>query len=187
MALIADKRAAAAQLYVFQRNANFSLFIYSKKLKRWETINTAISLSLILFASGGAIAGWQMWKSKGGAWVWGVVTAINLVATLCKPVIDPVKRVSRYSKLCAAYTEACSDLDSAIHSMERSLDFTAEVDSARKKAEARFSALKLQDDVRISKKMEDDAKDFVDKKFPVAKMWLPPIEIQKSDAVHGGA
>src|SRR5262245_21201645 len=87
-------------IYDQYRTSLFNVKYFGHVLSQAQKINLLSEILVAIGATtGGAIAGWSIWKQELAAPVWAVIAGAAAVIATIKPIIRLPEKVERFSKL----------------------------------------------------------------------------------------
>ncbi|MEW6608046.1 MAG: hypothetical protein AB1414_11445 [bacterium] len=91
---ISHEKRILNEAFITWYNSRYYELIASELLAKWEMVDRFIQIGIILTATGGTVAGWQLWNQPGMKIVWSVLCGIvSFMAIMHKVfcVVDKIK------------------------------------------------------------------------------------------------
>jgi hypothetical protein len=102
-------------IYDAYRDAALNRLYYGIKLARYRQLNFWVEIAIAIGATGsGGIAGFAVWGTIPGSYVWLVISGLAAVLALVKPVLQLGGRIENYTKLYAGYTNVFLELKEVV-------------------------------------------------------------------------
>src|SRR5438045_3793159 len=81
-------------------HGEYRTFLLNKKyygyhLGRYQRINRTMEILIAVGATGSGIAGLAVWQAGVGASVWAVISALSIILSTIKPILDIPKQIER--------------------------------------------------------------------------------------------
>jgi hypothetical protein len=105
-----DKNHPVWDVYDLYRTARLNVKYYCGRLNKIQRLNFWMEFALAATASSSAIAGFTLWKTTIGGWVWQVLGVIAAILAIMKPLLNLSEKMRKLEEIVTGYRVLEHDL-----------------------------------------------------------------------------
>jgi hypothetical protein len=149
------------------------------RVRRWNRI---LEFIIAIGASGSGIAGFTLWKSDYGQFVWGAISAAAIIVSIIKPILNLGHDIEEHSQLWAEYSTLNARCRNAVRAIDSNRSRLAETGELPKNISdevedirSKMVELAPRGDQNPSQKRLEALQTQVNAEIPPATLWVVPL------------
>jgi hypothetical protein len=166
-------------IYTDYRNCVLNRIYNSKQLASVSARNKWYEGAILTGSSSSGVAGFALWKTTEGQYVWGVLAALSILLTTWKPVLRYAQRIQRYTRLSTEYAtlsisfyQIITDINSSRARISKVRELPRRVMSAVRELRNKIAELEPQGDGDPEPAYRATLVDEVNRRVPKEGLWL---------------
>src|SRR6266404_9174629 len=146
-------RRQLREIYYIYRTSLLNKLYYADALHQCGRSDTFLNLSMAIVGTS-SVASLGLWQYGWGHYVWAAITVFGGICGTLKQAFKMSDRLQHYTKLYAGHGGVYFDLKTVVTTIQTTHSITPELFQQYKQALARYMALAVEDDPKLSKKRQ---------------------------------
>jgi hypothetical protein len=167
-------------IYNKYRSALLNLKYYGCKVDRISFRNKIFEAIIAIGASSSGVAGFALWKSDQGKYIWAAISGASILLSVIKPIVGYSSDIEEYSKLYGEFATISADYENLVnnlHKMKNGIAKSGQLPQdlipTVRKLEEKLVALAPRGDRTPEAKLVKLMTDAVNKQIPASSLWIP--------------
>ncbi|MBV9116076.1 MAG: hypothetical protein JOY63_01790 [Acetobacteraceae bacterium] len=152
------------------RDARLSTRYYEDRLWWANAVNFGFEIVIAIGATGSGIAGWALWQSGSGVWIWGFISGASALLAIVKPIVTPGRLIEIRSRQYNGWHLFFFSVERLLLAVRCKGAFSEQDRRAFERLLSREASLSLEDEKCLNRRVLRRLKPLVEDEIPVESL-----------------
>lgn len=172
-AQLGNVREGLGHVYDAYRTASMNQKYYRYMISKMQRRNLIFEVVVAIGTMGAGVSGWALWKTEIGTALWAIIAAVAALLAIAKPIVNYSRKIERFSKLYAGYTDIFHRAKELKESIEYEQELAPKHLVSYKELPGLFRELGVTEEDPPKKKLLRKCQDEVNREMPAKSFWMP--------------
>lgn len=161
------------RVYQDLRVARLMALYYEDRLKFYRRADSIFEVSIAIGATSSGVAGWALWSTESGKFLWGIISAAASIAAILKPIYASAKKIELATRQHSGWHALYFSYDKITFRLSQEQKLSPAIRLRYDELLERKTRLGAEDEKNIDHRLLVKIQERVELELPEGAFWIP--------------